>query len=33
MTDKEKLSTIVSALDSKKASDIRVIKIGLYTGL
>lgn len=28
MTQKEKLSTIVKALDSKKAVDIRVIRIG-----
>lgn len=33
MTDKEKLSTIVSALDSKKASDIRIIKIDKLTSL
>ena len=33
MTDREKLQVIVSALDSKKAHDIRVIKVEKLTSL
>jgi ribosome-associated protein len=33
MTDREKLQVIVSALDSKKAHDIRIIKVEKLTSL